>query len=140
MEYTISDKNVNGTTSVSVSDYNSLLPENMIKINLPYTEDRFETGNGEGCLAHPLTEEDAKLLDNNDTAMCVIVSVILCNDSVPYPFPASTIIQVVNSHPGSRWTMSREWVANAIQNSVKDFEPEYTLEDFLESMKDLDSI
>lgn len=89
-----------------------LIPENLegsnriVRVNLPETKSGFIRGNGEGCWAYILDDEDVEKYDKGEEKF----KVALMNHSVYYPglLAWGTIIQVIG-RGDNRPVMDIDW-------------------------------
>lgn len=99
--------------------------ERMIKVNLPDTNASFESGNGEGIWAVPLTEVDEQIYHNSKSKETFQVA--LLNTAIYYPFPWGSII-TVETRGNNRPVLNYEWMDQVIKKT----EPGFSLAQLLE--------
>lgn len=97
----------------------------MLKINLPFLEDEFQNGRGEGVWVYPFTSEDNAIYKANEIGS--VFKCILLNDSEYYPFIFGTIFEAVIIDKLKRPIMRKKWLSDSIDRSDAPF----TLEDVL---------
>ena len=88
--------------------------KNYIKVNLPDTLDKFETGNGEGIWAVPNMPSDQSTSDSNIIGDSF--DVIVLNDCLSYPFRYGTIINVTIKNTEHRPVLTFDWMGAIIRN------------------------
>jgi len=87
-----------------------------IKVNLPDSEEKFESGNGEGIWIQTFTEADLNIYANEKPGECFLG--FLANHSIYYPeLPWGTVIKVKNSEDKDlRPILDRDWISQVIIN------------------------
>lgn len=85
-----------------------------VKVNIPFNMKGYNNGNGEGCWALPLTENDFNIINkgvSNEKAF-----VVLCNSSIYCSnLKWSTVIQV-NIVTGKRPILDIHWLHQILKN------------------------
>ena len=87
-----------------------------MKVNLPGSIAKFETGNGEGIWARPYTENDSKIY--GDSILNTPFEVILLNHAITYPFPWGSVITVRNITKDGRPVLDKEQISNIISTAT----------------------
>lgn len=100
--------------------------KNQMKVNLPDSIEKFESGNGEGIWATPYKPEDLKIYTNE--ILNEEFEVVLLNYALTFPFPWGSVIKVKNIRPEYRPVLSKDWIDLVIQSST---DGEETLETIL---------
>jgi hypothetical protein len=95
-----------------MSNKYKLEEKNYIKVNLPTSNAKFETGKGEGCWAVPYTKEDLDIC--NIGARGTSFKVVLLNDAICFPFPYGTILEVECRGGNYRPILNRGWISKTI--------------------------
>ncbi len=90
--------------------------QNTIKVNLPNTIEKFESGNGEGIWCTTLTKEDLNIYDSEEPG--VEFKVVLLNHAISYPLPWGSIIQVKNMQKDHRPILSKDWMNKVIETAT----------------------
>jgi hypothetical protein len=104
-----------------------LVQEKYIKVNLPDSEEKFKSGNGEGIWAYPVTEADELICNNGGVGETF--DVYTMNDCIMYPFTCATIIKVRNTGAETRPVLDYDWMDNIIKVSSNG---EYSLHEMLQ--------
>jgi len=110
------------------SDELVLIQEKYFKLNLPESEAKFKSGNGEGIWVYPLTDADEAIYDNavsGETFDCIAM-----NDCITYPFACATIIKGRNTGSDTRPILDYDWFDEVIKTSSNG---EMSLKDMLEN-------
>lgn len=87
----------------------------IFKVNLPNSIQKFESGNGEGIWAAYLTTED-KMIENSSEIGSTFKVVVL-NDCIYYPFTYGSVIQVKTTGKETRPVLDKEWISAVIDKA-----------------------
>ena len=99
-----------------IAEENYTLYEQLyIKFNIPESEEKFKSGNGEGVWAQPLTEEDKEICDSNSTGDTF--KVIILNSALTFPFDWGTVV-TVETRGDSRPVLSYDWFDGVVKEST----------------------
>ena len=86
-----------------------------MKFNIPDSEEKFKSGNGEGVWAMPLTPDD-RAIYKDDSAVGKKFQVIILNDALTYPIEWGSII-TVESRGDDRPVLSYDWFDSVVRKS-----------------------
>jgi hypothetical protein len=97
------------------SDELTLDKDKYFKLNLPDSEAKFISGNGEGIWVYPLTDADRTIYDNGikgETFDCIVM-----NDCISYPIRCASIIKGRNTGIDTRPTIDYNWFDEIIRTA-----------------------
>jgi hypothetical protein len=89
------------------------------KINLPSDYEGYLSGNGEGCFAKGLTEEDSSKAQNN-LSLKETFNVILCNDSIYLPPLKDGAIIQCETRGNERPILDIKWLNKITKTEIFD--------------------
>jgi len=86
--------------SMSETDLSKLDKEEYIKVNLPDSEENYQSGNGEGVWACPVDDIQHQLI--HDYVVGSIVKVVVLNNCFYYPLNYGDIVSVIITNEKNR--------------------------------------
>lgn len=119
------EKHINGCAMVGVKSALQEIKDgtvdtqnNLFKVNLPSSIEKFESGNGEGIWACSYNQESADIYASG--TLNKEFEVVVLNDAICYPFPWGCVITVVMvNNPNNRPVLSKRWITEVIKESTK---------------------
>lgn len=96
-----------------------VLNKGYLKVNLPDNMRGYQGGNGEGCWAYPLTEEDARIIEEDKSGQKA--KIILCNHSFYFPPLVYGSVLQVEMRPGFRPVLDIYWLHELLNPTGIDF-------------------
>jgi len=87
-----------------------------IKVNLPESKAKFQSGNGEGIWACPVTTQDEAVCNNGNRGDTFDVYVL--NDCITFPFACASIIKAMVTSNDTRPILDYNWMSEIVKNST----------------------
>ena len=89
--------------------------EDLIKVNLPDSIEKFKTGNGEGIFATYYSDKDKEIGEAGKAGE--LFEVVVLNNALYYPFRWGSIITVKSNGTEYRPNLDKEWISKVIEDS-----------------------
>lgn len=86
--------------------------ENLIRVNLPNSIEKFKTGNGEGIWATYYSDKDKDIGESGKAGE--LFEVVVLNNALTYPFRCGTIITVKSNGTNYRPNLHKEWIISKV--------------------------